>query len=310
MDKRKKIITSSVAVAIALIVFGLLLADVATLGNLIIIAIFICVGPYFLYKYSNVLRIRSIEQQFPGFVRDLAEASRSGMSLPEAISIASQSHYGKLTPEVVKMNNMLSWGTPFMRVLDIFGEKFKKSRIITESIEIIKQSYESGGSIPATLDSVAKDITMLQEADMERSSIVKQQVMIMYGIFYIFMAIAVLIIFVMVPMVTQASAKGMESAQESGMFGLSFTDPCENSGTFPCSYFAIVCSFLSVSEGIGCYYVALFFTIVLLQGIFTGLIAGQLGENSILGGGKHSMIMAISALAVFLFLAKAGFFVF
>jgi uncharacterized transporter YbjL len=48
--------------------------------------------------------------------------------------------------------------------------------------------------------------------------------------------------------------------------------------------------------------------VVRVQGIFTGLIAGQLGENSPISGVKHSIIMSFTAVGVFLFLAKIGLF--
>jgi flagellar protein FlaJ len=50
----------------------------------------------------------------------------------------------------------------------------------------------------------------------------------------------------------------------------------------------------------------MFFSVVIIQGIFTGLIAGQLGENSAVAGIKHSIIMVFVAVGVFFFLAKAG----
>ena len=51
---------------------------------------------------------------------------------------------------------------------------------------------------------------------------------------------------------------------------------------------------MGIPLGIANYYVAIFFYVVLIQGIFMGLIAGQLGENSITAGSKHSLIMAFT----------------
>lgn len=319
MTTKQKIITVSVSVSIVLILIGILLGDIGILGNLVIIAAFISIVPFFIYKYSRFMWLKSVESQFPNMLRDLADSNRSGMSFPEAIRIASKSNYGKLTPEIEKMRNRLSWGTPFLRVLDIFYEDVKSSKPMTEAVNIIKESYQSGGNIARTLESVAMDMIMIKEAEAERSSLVKQQVMLMYGLFYMFMAISVVIIFVMVPMIESApDVPGAAGGDIGGAFGagpvggLQFSNPCFSTDpgvippAFPCVLFNSMCTLLEQSEGVACYYIAIFFSIILIQGLFTGLIAGQLGEDSVVAGVKHSLIMVFSAIGVLLFLVKAG----
>lgn len=302
VSRKQKIIIIPAMVSIILIATGIIIGDVAVLGNLVIISVFICVVPYFIYRYTKFLWIKSVEEQFPNFVRDLADSSRSGMSLPECIGIAAKANYGKLTPEIQKMHNRLSWGTPFLRVMDIFQKNVGDSKIILEALSIIRQSYEGGGSIPDTLDSVAKDILMLKDAEAERMSLVREQVMIMYGLFFIFLGISVMIIFVMLPMLeSQASAS-------ANLGGFAFINPCEGGFMFPCGFFSGICAVLAVTKPMTCYYVAIFFSVVLVQGFFTGLIAGQLSENSPISGIKHSLIMSFGAVGIFLFLAKTGMF--
>lgn len=288
-------------VAVILIVFGILTGDVAIMANMIVIALLISLVPIFFYKYSRFLWIKSIEEQFPNLLRDLADLISSGMSFSEAIRIASKSNYGKLTTEVKKMNNRLSWGTPFLRVLDIFGKKTRHSKIITEVLHIVRESYRSGGNIAATLDSLANNIIMLREAERERESMVKQQVFIMYGIFFIFLAITILIINVLVPMISGAT-------EESTALTLQFKDPCANTFMFPCPLYSAIGVMLNTNPGISSYYTSLFFLTVIIEAIFIGLIAGQLGSNSVSAGLKHSLIMLFVGIGVFLFLAKLGFF--
>ena len=47
------------------------------------------------------------------------------------------------------------------------------------------------------------------------------------------------------------------------------------------------------------YYRTLFFHMVLIQAFFNGVLAGQLGEGSVVAGLKHSAIMLGVALLVF-----------
>lgn len=311
MEMKHKILTVPALVSIALIAVGMLSGDAAVLGNIIIIAIFAAVLPYFLYRYSRFLWIKSLEEQFPNFIRDMADAIRSGMSFTDAIKLISKNSYGKLSEEVVKMNNRLSWGTPLLRVLDIFTERTKDSKLIKEAMNILEESYNSGGNIASTLDSVTDDILVIKDAEAERNSMVREHVLIMYGVFFMFLAISVMIVMIMVPMInSQPVIETPEGSPISSPFSSStlFINPCQGFTGFPCALFGSVCTLFDAGTGVGCYYISLFFLVVIIQGIFTGLIAGQLGENSVIAGSKHSMIMVLTALSVFMFLAKLGIF--
>ena len=304
LETRQKIILISVTSSMLLIFAGFLTGDIAVVGNLLVLSIIISIVPYFLWKYSQLMWLRSLENQFPNFVRDLADSERSGMSLSEGIKIASRANYGKLSVEIQRMYNRLTWGTPFLRVMEIFEKKVKDSRIIVEALKIIRQSYEGGGDIAATLDSVSRDMIMLKEAEAERSTLVKEHVMIMYGIFFMFLGVAIMITFVMVPML---KSQPDVSGSVAGSLGFKFVDPCQNTVMFPCGLFSGICGMLGNStSGISCYYTAMFFSVVVIQGIFTGLIAGQLGESSAIAGIKHSIIMVFVAVGVFFFLGKTG----
>ncbi len=296
----------AVVVAVSLTLVG----DPGVVGNSVIIALFIAIVPYFAYRYSKYAWLKGVERQFPNFIRDLADSKRSGMTLESAIDMASRTNYGKLTGEIKTMSNKLSWGMPFMRVLEIFEQKVKDSASITEVLTIIRESYKSGGNVVATLDSAAKNMNMLREAEEERRNVTNQHVMITYGIFFLFLGIVIMIIFILVPMMASTGIGGAES--EMGTIGgfTAFTNPCSQLAIpFPCGLFGLTCMMLDVEpEKMACYYVALFFYVLLIQGISSGLIAGQLGENSVVAGTKHSIIMVSVAVFIFIFLAKLGMF--
>lgn len=300
LSQKKKVTIISSVVSVWLIIMGVISGDPGVFGNLFVLAMFAFIIPQFLYKYARYVWIKDIEQEFPNFIRGVADSIRSGMSFKEAIKIASKSRYGKLTDEIKGMSNRLQWGVDFLRVMDIFAERVEESKLIRESIAIIKESFKSGGNVADTLDSIARNIVMFKEVEAERESLVRQHVMIMYGIFFMFMGIALTTIFVMVPVIkSQPETMTQDLAFQ-------FVNPCQSHTGFPCNYFNMVGAFLGIPEGISMYYTALFFSVVIILSIFVGLIVGQLGENSILAGAKHSIIMATIAVAVFVFLAKAG----
>ncbi len=306
MERGRKVVLVSIMVAVLLIsVFAFLTQDVGIIVNVGVIALFIVITPLFLLKYVEFLWIKAVEKEFPGFIRDLAGLKRSGITLSEAIKMTTKNKYGKLTPEVQKFSNRLSWGVHFLRALEIFGNRFKSSGLITEVLGILRESYLSGGNISMTLDSLSGDMVTLREIEEERKSVVRQHVMVMYGIFFMFVVISIAIIHVLIPMMAQPQAPA-----PSGMVApliLTFADPCSKFYIiFPCGYFDILCRSFAVPSGIGCYYFALFFTVLITQAIFMGLIAGQLGENSVIAGTKHSLIMLASIFIIFMFMIRSG----
>ncbi len=303
LGKQQRILLISALASAGLISAGLLIGDSGVLVNLVVISVFAFILPLFLFRYSEFVWLQALEKEFPNFIRALADATRSGMSFEESVKIVSRSSFGKLTDEVRKMRNRMEWGTSFLRSLEILGERVKRSRLISESLDIIRESHKSGGNVTATLDSIAMNISLFKEIEAERKSMTRQQVMIMYGIFAMFMGVSIITAFVMIPMV-------QNQAGEVSLTGFplsSLSDPCERSySAFPCSLFSSVGVLLGREQGIGTYYISLFFSVVLVLAIFIGLIAGQLGENSVVAGTKHSLVMVTATLAVFLFLAKSG----
>ena len=306
---REKVIAFPVATSTVIMLISIfLIGDAAVIGNMFIISMFIAVIPYFLYRYSKYAWLKSVERQFPNFIRDLADSKRSGMTLETSINMASKTNYGKLTNEIKTMSNKLSWGVPFLRVLDIFEKKVKDSTSITEVLNIIKEVYKSGGNVVATLDSAAANMNMLREAEEERRSVTSQHVMVTYGIFLLFLGIVIVIIYIFVPMMTGVSTGG--EFDTSDTFATTFNNPCQDFNVpFPCGLFEATCTMLGVDPvEVSCYYVSLFFFVLVIQGLCSGLIAGQLGENSAVAGAKHSMIMASVAIFVFILFAKLGVF--
>ncbi len=304
MERERRIMLASVLVAVSMVtVFALLTQDVGIIINVGIIALFIVITPVFLVKYTEFLWIKSVEKEFPAFIRDLAGLKRSGITLSEAIKMTSKNNYGKLSPEVQKFSNRLSWGIHFLRALEIFGKRFKSSGLITEVLGIVRESYMSGANISLTLDSLSRDIVTLKEIEEERKSIAREHVMIMYGIFFIFVVISLTITSVLVPMMSQTQAVGSFSSPAV----MSFSDPCGRGYMlFPCGYFDVLCTSFGVPSGIGCYYLSLFFTVLLIQALFMGLIAGQLGEGSVVAGIKHALIMLASVFIIFIFMLRSG----
>ncbi|MBN2102277.1 MAG: type II secretion system F family protein [Candidatus Aenigmarchaeota archaeon] len=303
-NKRRRILAISIIISTILIVLiTFITQDVGTIINVGVLCIFIVVGPFFLYSYAEFMWLRAIEREFPNFIRDIANSKASGMTIEDAIEMATKTNYGKMNSDIMSFRNRLTWGVPFLRCLELFGKRFHKSSLIAQVVSIIDESYKSGGDVAAILNSTARDMLILREAEEERKGMVKQHVMIMYGIFFMFLAISLAIIYIMVPIMTSNTA-----GQGGGLIAFDFGNPCQRTPMFfPCEFFGLICSSLAIESGsISCYYTAIFFTMMIILSITTGLIAGQLGDNSVIAGSKHVMMMLAAVFLLFLFFARTG----
>ncbi|MBI4896498.1 MAG: type II secretion system F family protein [Candidatus Aenigmarchaeota archaeon] len=295
------------------VVLVVLLSIVFSLGlaitiNALVLGIFMLAVPYIVYRFFKFQKIKSYERDFPKFLRDLAESKRAGLSVNEAIKTAGRSEYGSLTPVLQKLNTQLSWNVPLEQVLEKFAALMSESTVITNSILIIQQANKAGGSVEKTLESLAENIESLHEVEEEKKTLLNQQVVMTYAIFFIFLGITISLIKFLVPLLqthTEFGGFSLESLQ---------TSPCEQCFTSR----DVVCSsciFLtSVADNFGfgqqndpvAYYKALFFVMILIQAIFTGLIAGQISADSVVAGLKHSFVMFLFGFIIFLAVVRLG----
>lgn len=290
----------------ALIIFISILfsQDIGITGNLILLGIIIGVVPYAFLSYFEYKKIKSIEDQLPLFLLDLSEAQKIGMTLPEALKQVSKTDYGKLTEEIKKIDYQLSWGISTQEAMSNFAIKLKKSKLIGRVIRIINEAYSSGGDIGRTMEATASDITEIKEAEKERRAVTYEHMLIMYAIYYIFIGIVIGLSQTLIPL--------MNLNIQSGIAGgiMTFSDPCGACSSNPniycinCSIFSVMCDMFGIEKV--CYYYALFLLMAIIQGIFSGLVAGQIGEGSVTAGLKHSSIMTLSGFSILLFLLKTG----
>jgi len=297
------VIIASVLVIIGIIIFSF---DVGLGANFIVLAIIIGIVPFVFISYFEYQKIKSIEDQLPIFLLDLAEGQKVGLNLSEALKNASKTDYGKLTPEIKRVSDQLSWGIPIKDAMENFAKRLKKSKLITRVIRIINEAHISGGDIARTMEATASDITIIKEAEKERKAVTSQHVMVMYAIYYVFIGIVIGLSKTLIPLMEM----NVETASLGGV--LTFQDPCvicaenPNIACVNCAIFSVMCQMFNIPAGGSCYYNGLFLLMTIIQGIFAGLVAGQIGEGSVIAGFKHSAIMTLSGFGILLSLLLTG----
>lgn len=305
LTKRKKILILTILISWLLLLIGFLIKDTGVFGNIIILSIFIIVAPQFILTYVEFREIKDIEYAYPNFLRDLADATKSGMPFHTAIISLSKNNYGSLTPEIKKMATQLSWNVDLIKVLEKSMERLKRSPNLVKTIRILIETYKSGGEISEILDSLSNTLITLQDTEKERNSSLKQYVTAMYAISFVFIGVVVGMSKLMVP-IFESSA-----SNEQGILGFSSSNPCSfcifgvTLQCLPCNIYSGICSLFSIDQvSISCYYFALFFSMSVIQSITGGIVAGQIGEGSPKAGIKHSLILFSVTVAAFMILVR------
>lgn len=308
LSKERKILLVCILISLFLLVIGVLSGLRGVLGNTIILSAFIIVTPQLIFNYINYRNLKEIELRFPHFLRDLVELTRAGMPLHKAIIFSSNTDYSNLTPHIKKMAHQLSWNVNIIKVLEQAQERLKRSKTLAKVFRILIETYNSGGSIDSTLDSLSSTMMTLQDTEKERKSTLNQYVVAMYVISLVFIGIVVGINWLMVP-IFQSMATPTGGVAAVGII----SNPCSTCvhvadvACAPCGIYSGICSlFGSDPDSIGCYYLALFFSISVIQSLMGGLVAGQIGEGSVVAGIKHSLILVCITVAAFLILVPLG----
>lgn len=321
----EKVIYGSAGLGALLLVLGIAVYTTISQENgLIMMMISVMVGimPYGLISFFKNRAVREMENQFPSFLKDLAESKRGGMTIIKSFESARDTDYGRMNNEIKKIHNQLTWGIPFTEVMERYSKRMEESAVIQESLSIIIQSFRSGGNVTDTIQSVAEDATMLRDVLQEKDSKLKQQLFIIYIIYFLFAGITIGTYFMM------GELLGLGTEEEGAIAGMTeiIADDGEDASVArfcgqniaaagPFCSLAHVFNFVpdNVSE-LGwqdpwveqygyaqmAYYKSLLFTILIIQGIAVAALAGQVSEGSPAAGIKHALIMLPVAFIAFM----------
>tara|TARA_Y100000034_G_scaffold134447_2_gene202917 strand:+ start:1517 stop:2659 length:1143 start_codon:yes stop_codon:yes gene_type:complete len=272
--KKKKLFYTLIALPLPFIVGFIALfmgASSTTVIALISLGLILVVIPSVLVSFWEYREIKDAEDQFPHFLSDLSQSSSAGMTLPQSIDVAATSSYGKLTKYIQKLNVWLSWNQTFPKAWARFTKLLGKSVLIRRVNTIILEAVHSGGDVKKTLGALAEDVALIKDMESERKSIMQQQIIIMYIIFFVFIAVIVALYKILSPILY---------IQQIGAFsGISLQ------GGGPQ---------LSIE-----YFRNLFFLMAMVEAICAGLLAGEISEERLVAGIKHVLIMVSVTVFVF-----------
>ncbi|NLM28875.1 MAG: type II secretion system F family protein [Methanomicrobiales archaeon] len=240
--------------------------------DVLVFALLIAIVPLAILDLKEALRVSSIEASLPNFFRDVAGMNDSGMTLPHAIHIVSEGEYGALTPHIRKLDTEMSWGIPFVKAIRRFGDAVN-TPLAERSVDLIAHASSAGGDVSEVLRAAAHDAYEFFNLKSERRN----------GMM-IYMIIIVMSFFVFLFVIGVLSSTFLSTMAEAG-------EAVAGSGSSQ-TFMGTVDLFL---------YNRLFSHSALIQGFFSGLAAGIMGEGRVLAGLKYSAIMVLIAWVAFRF---------
>lgn len=245
------------------------------IDDIVIISILVAILPVAIMDFRENRRMKKLEEALPNFFRDLAGMNDSGMTLPNAIHLVAQGEYSTLTPFIRRLDNEMSWNTTFIEAIQRFRTRLG-TPLSDRSIDLIAKASKAGGDVSEVLRAAARDTYEVLALRADRSNNMLIYVIIVLISFLVFLF--VILILVSTFLSTMATAGSAASAAGAGA----------------ASFIGNVDLF---------FYTRLFSHAAMIQGIFSGLVAGQMGEGRVVAGLKYSSIMLIIAWLVFRFMA-------
>ncbi|MFB6119748.1 MAG: type II secretion system F family protein [Halobacteriaceae archaeon] len=236
------------------------------------------VGTTFTVAYEARQRqLRAIERAVPDFLDRLASVNEAGMPIAESFGQVVRSDVGALNTELARTWTDVEWGARIETALARFDRRVR-SAPITRAVTLITNALRASGDVGPVLRIAADEANAARRLARERRQEMLTYSVVIYISFFVFLAIVVSLNVYFVPSVPTAGEFGEQVGGQLGNIG-------------------------QLTEAERAEYQLLFFHASLVQAVCSGLVAGQMGENSISAGAKHATGMLLVGYGVFVVLA-------
>jgi flagellar protein FlaJ len=242
-------------------------------------------GPIGIYegRYNN--KITRLEERLADFLRDLAEASRSGQTLHEAIITASGGEYGELLPEIKRMAVQISWGVSSTEALDRFADRVR-TPLVKRAVTLINEASSAGGDVSKVLEAAANDTKEIQMLQRERKIQMSLYVAVIFISFVVFLVVILIVYATFVPEMKKLAMQqddGSEDDSGTEATGMAFSPAGVDFDEIK----------------------MLFIAAALVHAVGDGLVAGLMGSGKMTDGLKLSFIMILIVFIIFILLMPA-----
>jgi flagellar protein FlaJ len=242
--------------------------------NILILVFLLIIMPPGFFNFYETRRVSKLEAEFPAMVRDISLSVKSGMTIKDAMSVAAKGQYGALTKAIKQMDNMISWGVSFDDALLHFARKYP-TLLIRRTVFTLLEASRMGGQLGEILEGIATDVEETKALEKRRNSETRPYLIVCYISYFVFLAVIMIMSYVFLPMMKQASEATSGASLRSGM------------GQF------------AVSDADLAKYNMLFFHALVIQGFFAGIVTGKMAEGKVVAGLKHAVFFIIVAVIAY-----------
>jgi len=219
-------------------------------------------------------RLAAIEGAVPDLLDRLASVNEAGLSIVASIGRVRGSDLGPLGPELDRIWNDIQWGADLQTALGRFEGRVG-TRSISRVVTLLTESMKASGNLETTLRIAARQAAADRRLERERKQAMVEYMVVVYVSFLVFLFIIAVLAGYLIPNLPTGGAE-LPAASGSGISGLG--------------------GFSQVSADA---YAMLFYHATLVQGTFSGLIAGQLSTGDVGAGTKHAAAMIGLSVLVF-----------
>jgi flagellar protein FlaJ len=238
-------------------------------NNSIIGAILIAILPVGIIEYINNQWLKAVDKHVPRLLMDITESIRSGLSLFNALEVATTRDYGPITEPLEDAVVHMRMTADLEGSLKSLGEKLKRPNA-KRMVTILLETYETGGRMLDVLETSIDMFTFLDEYRDERDSQIGPYILLVYVGSIIFLIISFTIVEQFIGPILEVSME--EHVASSG----------------------ILRNLLNVN-----YYRSILFWASAIEGLFGGLVAGKIIYDRTSGGLIHSVVLLLITLGFF-----------
>jgi flagellar protein FlaJ len=239
------------------------------IDDYIIFSLFIALIPYSLFVESHFHRIDQISKNFPEFLNRLVSLHDSGLTIGASLKRVGSTNLGILNQEINKMNIDLELRGNLTETFRNFGNRIN-TLAVQRVVVLFENAIRMTGNIKDTLIIAAQDAQISRNMEEDRILSTKMHIYVLYIAFFVFLYVSWSLVTGFLPQLPDIP---LENAPDMGSIAFSGVDKP--------------------------LFVRLFFHASVIEGFFSGLVAGQIANGDARLGIKHSVIMTAIAYLVF-----------
>lgn len=257
------------AIIFVLSILGYMDLNFYTQLDFIFLTILFLIGPIGFFYYMEKKKKMDIQQRLPEFLIEIGDSLNTGMTIFNAIKVASKAHYGRLSSEIKKMKAQISWNISMKEVFNNFAERMK-SAIIHRVVITINRGLVMGGNTTKIFKSASREVGQVNRLENQRQANMSIYTLVIFLCFFVFLAI---IIILDKTIFTSFFELQNEQSLRIGTFVLSVFDPMV----------------LKYS----------LYSFVFVQSIGTGLLGGFMMDGNLSSGVRFSCALGLISFFIF-----------